>query len=265
MTDSTDTTIGEGPVKFRLGYRDLMSDQGLGIHVLGEIDSKEVELLRFDCFDHEPHYHYGPEKENARLKLDRTTEGDPLDWTLRQLETQLPSMIERAGYPKFARAIDMEELAPTMAELSSVARQVAQEQRSTVKHNRGDVIVDAGPVRFGVEFREFDSDRGVAIHVLGDVGDEEVEMLTFDCFENSPHYHYGPRAKNQRLYLDTTVVPDSLKWTLDLFKGGKLSSMLERAGYADHAARLNPATVAQKVAELDTVASGMQATNARVA
>ena len=119
-------------------------------------------------------------------------------------------------------------------------------QRSTVRHDRGDVIIEAGSVKFGVEFRELASDRGVAIHVLGDAAGEEVELLTFDCFENAPHYHYGPMAKNQRLYLDVTTAPDSLRWALDLFKGGKLAAMLDRAGYSDHAARLNPAMVAQK-------------------
>jgi hypothetical protein len=263
MSETNDTIVGSGSITFQLGYRDLMSDQGVGIHVLGEVDGERVEVLRFDCFDHGPHYHYGPEKKDERLMLDRTTEGDSLEWALDQLETRLPQMVERAGYEELARQIDMEALASTLAELRSAAQHMAREERSTVKHDRGDVIVDAGPVRFGVEFRELTSDRGVAIHVLGDVGDEEVEMLTFDCFENGPHYHYGPQAKNQRLYLDTTAAPDAVAWALDLFKGGKLGPMLERAGYADHAARLNPATVARKVAELGTVATEMQSANAR--
>ena len=39
--------------------------------------------------------------------------------------------------------------------------------------------------------------------------------------------------------------------------------MLQRAGYADHAARLNPAVLAEKVAEVERVAVGMQKANAR--
>ena len=69
---------------------------------------------------------------------------------------------------------------------------MALDQRSTVVHDRGDVIIEAGSVKFGVEFRELGSDRGVAIHVLGDEAGHEVELLTFDCFETAPHYHYGP-------------------------------------------------------------------------
>jgi len=26
-----------------------------------------VRLLRFDCFDNHPHYHYGPENHNIRI------------------------------------------------------------------------------------------------------------------------------------------------------------------------------------------------------
>ena len=258
-----DVIIGEGAIKFGLEYRDLLSDQGVCIHALGDVDGEEVELLRFDCFDHEPHYHYGPEKRNTRLMLDKTTEGDPLDWTLTQLNERLPEMVRRAGYDELAAGIDMEGLRGTLDETVATAKRMSVDGRRTVMHNRGDEVIEAGPVRFGLEFRELANDRGVAIHVLGDVGGEEVELLTFDCFERAPHYHYGPRAKNQRLYLDMTATPDPLDWALNLFKGGKLAPMLERAGYADHAARLNPAVLADRVAEVESVATRMQADNAK--
>ncbi len=263
MSERGDVIVGNGAIKFGLEYRDLMSDQGLCIHALGETDGAEVEVLRFDCFDHQPHYHYGPEKRNERLMLDKTTEGDPLEWTLKQLNERLPEMIGRAGYDDLAEKARAADLGPTLSELGSTARKMSREGRRTVKHDRGEVIVDAGAVRFGIEFRELANDRGVAIHVLGDVGSDEVELLTFDCFEKAPHYHYGPRAKNQRLYLDTTTVHDPLRWALDLFKGGKLASMLERAGYRDHAAALNPSVLSERVGEVESVATGMQQANAQ--
>lgn len=258
-----DVIIGEGAVKFGLEYRDLLSDQGVCLHALGDVDGEEVELLRFDCFDHEPHYHYGPEKRNTRLMLDKTTEGDPLEWTLNQLNERLPEMVRRAGYDELADGIDMDALRSTLDEVGTTARGMAADGRRTVVHNRGDEVIEAGSVRFGLEFRELANDRGVAIHVLGDVGGEELELLTFDCFERAPHYHYGPRAKNQRLYLDTTATPDPLDWALNLFKGGKLAAMLERAGYGDHAARLNPAVLADRLVEVESVATEMQRANSK--
>jgi len=263
MAQTGEVVVGEGTVRFGLEYRDDMSDQGVCIHALGEIDGRNVELLRFDCFDHQPQYHYGPEKKNERLMLDQTTEGDALEWTLTQIRAKLPEMVRRAGYEDLADELDATALGSTLEELGTTARRMARERRSTAMHDRGDTVLEAGPVRFGVEFRDFGSDRGVAIHVLGDVGDEEVELLTFDCFERAPHYHYGPRAKNQRLYLDTTTVPDALGWALDLFKGGKLAPMLERAGYPDHAARLNPSVLSRSVAEVETVALKLQRENAK--
>ncbi len=264
MKERGDTVFGDNAIKFGVEYRDLLNDQGVCIHVLGDIsDDEEHELLRFDCFDHEPHYHYGPQKRNQRLVLDKTTEGDSLDWTINQIRTRLPEMLERAEYPELAETARTSDLDSEIDELESYARQLSVDGRNTNIHNRGDVVLEAGPVRFGVEFRTLSNDRGVAIHVLGDVGGEEHELLTFDCFERAPHYHYGPVAKNQRLYLDMTTVPDPLGWALDLFRGGKLGTMLERAGYTDHAARLNPALVASAVAELEGVSREMETANAQ--
>ena len=172
-------------------------------------------------------------------------------------------MVKRAGYEGLADQIDVDALKASLAELEKESKKMAAEGRRTVMHNRGDEVIEAGPVRFGIEFRELANDRGIAIHVLGDVGNEEVELLTFDCFEKAPHYQYGPRAKNQRLYLDTTAVPDPLAWALDLFKGGKLASMLERAGYNDHAAKLNPSILAERLETVESIATGLQKANAK--
>lgn len=262
MAKSDGIKIAGDLLTFTYAYRDQLSDQGVGINVWANIEGQETEILRFDCFDHEPHYHYGPENRDERLMLDKTTEGDSLDWALGQIRERLPNMIRRAGYEALANEIEEADLIDIIDQLEFGAVKLAREGRSTVIHNRGDIIVEAGAIRFGLEFREMTNDRGVAIHVLGDVGDEEIELLTFDCFENAPHYHYGPRAKNQRLYLDMTTVPDPLNWTIDLFKGGKLASMLERAGYGDHAARINPSVLASSVVELKRVAEDMKKDNA---
>ena len=256
-------SIGDGPVKFKVQYQDLLKDQGLTISVLGEFDNggrastspnAPIPFLNFYCFDHDPHYYYGDEKQSERISIDQTTEGEPLEWILSLFRNRLPELVARAGFQKFAKEIKMASLGSTLDELENTARKMATEQRSTVIHNRGDVIIEAGPIRFGIEDRE----PGIAIHILGDIDGEEKEMLTFDCFDEEPHYHYGPRAKNQRLYLDTTAIPDSLQWALDLLKGGKLVPMLQRAGYYDHASRLNPTTIANKLPELESVALAMK-------
>ena len=90
---------------------------------------------------------------------------------------------------------------------------------------------------------------------------EEIELLTFDCFRNAPHYHYGPRSKNQRLYLDRTVVPNPLIWALHLLKGGKLAAMLERAGYKEHAQKLNPAVMVHGMTQVESISMEMEKGN----
>ncbi len=258
MSALNEFSIGDGLLCVKLLYRDMMADQGVCLQIHGEVDGREVEILRFDCFDYSPHYHYDPGNSNDRLMIDLTTEGDSLEWTLMQLNSRLGDMIRRAGYSEIADNADKLDLAGDIEAVAFQARNLAVSGRSTVIHDRGDVIVDAGSIKFGVEYRNLGNDEGVAIHVLGDYDGQEIELLTFDCFKNSPHYHYGPRSKNQRLYLDKTVVPDPLGWAIDLFKGGKVGPMLERAGYGEHVSKLNPSVLLNSVLEVESVGREME-------
>ena len=106
VDDLVETIIGDGDIKFSLNYSDHLSDQGVNIAVLAVIDDDIIELLRFDCFDHQPHYHYGPSKSNKRFMLDQTTEGDPVEWALLQIGENLPAMLNRSGYVDISNNID---------------------------------------------------------------------------------------------------------------------------------------------------------------
>ncbi len=98
---------------------------------------------------------------------------------------------------------------------------------------------------------------------MADVADNEVELIAFDCFRMNPHYHYGPRNKNERIFMDTTLVDDSLEWVLDQFKGGNIPSMIERAGYPSIASAVDTSLVATKVGELETTIKAMAKTDPR--
>ena len=134
---------------------------------------------------------------------------------------------------------------PYPAEFRQEMLELARTERRTVHHKfermlEGDMI-EAGNIRFGLEYRIIPqvNDEGMAIHVVSDVAGQEVELLAFDCFKNGPHYHYGPRNQDVRIYWDTTTSGETLRWTLDQFKEGKLKSMIERAGYPSIAAELD--------------------------
>ena len=271
--DAGNTRIACGLICFALQYRDLDggaphgqgrggrggndADQGVCLQIVGHVDGKERELLRFECLDNRPHYHYDPEHQNIRIMLDPTTTGNPLRWTMNQLRSKLPAMLARAGYQDIALQIDPSLLVEKLPEVETKAGEMALRERRTVRHNRGTEVIEAGNIRFGLELRAVGQDGGIAIHVLGDIAGQEIELLAFDCFRTSPHYHYGPRYKNERIFWDTTLVRDPFTWTLDQFKTGKLPAMLTRAGYPTVAAALDEGLIAGKLPEVEARGQAM--------
>lgn len=263
------------------------ADQGVSIDVAAEVDGKPTALLRFHCFDLERSYIYGPENPNMKLegpmilgvrtrgrqttgqlyRMDPIADGNPIGWTIRTLEKKLPKMLERAGYAQIASATDMAEVTRVLPEVEGYARDIYAAKRNTVKHNRGTHILPAGNIKFGLEMRRQQTgDGGLAIHVLADLAGstessyvEETEILAFDCFWDGPHYHYGPRNKNHRIYWDRTLVEDPLAWVLEQFENGKLGAMIERAGYPGVAADLDREKIASVLPALRKTARELQA------
>lgn len=267
------TRIEAGPISFALQHRYLdggaphtqgpggrgggNATQGVCIQAVANVDGKETELLRFDCFEIDPHYHYGPEKENVRIMLDTTTSGNPIGWTVKQLRTKLPDMLRKASYEDLAGQLDMNMVSQKVAEVEAAAREMDAKGHNYTRHNRGEPVIEAGNIKFGLEMRTVGPDGGPAIHLMADVADQEIELIAFDCFRLNPHYHYGPRYKNERIFMDTTLVDDSLEWVLDQFKEGKLPAMIERAGYPTIAAQVDSELVAVKVAEMEATIKDM--------
>ena len=149
------------------------ADQGVSIVVQGIVDGEETTLLRFNCFDVERSYIYGPENPNLKsdgpmmlagrtegstgmgklYRMDPTADGNPIGWTIKTMKSKLPDMLERAGYPEIAKELDLEELMDTLPELEATARELFVSKRNVVKHNRGTDIFEAGNIRFGLEMR----------------------------------------------------------------------------------------------------------------
>jgi hypothetical protein len=235
------------------------ADQGVVIAVKASVAGKDTTLLRFNCFDVEKSYDYGPENRELVVAgpemlgdialtnhyiMDPIACGNPIGWTIKTLGSKLTKMLDRAGYPAIGKTVKMTAVRQVLPEVEACAREVYATKRNTVKHNRGTDIFECGNFRFGLEMRRLPmGDGGLAIHVLADIGGtpgkaytEETEMLAFDHFWNGAHYHYGPRNKNHRIYWDRTLVEDPLEWTLGQFEAGKLPAMITRAGYPGVAA-----------------------------
>ena len=236
--DKGSVVFNGGAVDITLEYRELMPDQGLCVQVFGKAEGQDTEILRFDCFDQMPHYHYGPANHNIRLNMDKTTVGNPFGWTLDNLRTKLPAMIQRAGYEDLAAEVEANPVAESVLdEVEAKGRQMAVGMRRTVTHKFERMLEEdvftVGNLRIGLEYRILPqaNTEGLAIHVLSDVADQNVELLAFDCFVNGPHYHYGPRNQDIRIYWDTTTSGETLRWTIDQFYAGNMKKMVERAGY----------------------------------
>ena len=253
------TVIHAGPIDFAMSYRqEIMDDQGLCLQVYSKINNHDTEILRFDCFDQNPHYHYGPENHNIRLHMDKTTAGNSLGWTLGNVRNKLSTMVERAGYEDLASNLETNPISDaTLDELESTARNMALEGRRTVHHMMPEMLdgdkIEVGNLKFGLEYRHLPqiNDEGMAIHVLTDIAGQEVELLAFDCFEKGPHYHYGPRNQDVRIYWDVTTSGETLRWTLDQFKAGKIRSMIQRAGYPTVAANVDEELVQATLPQIE--------------
>jgi hypothetical protein len=279
MPQSPGTNFAADPLSFVVRHQlwdgnvEDHVDQGVSIDVTADIDGKRTILLRFNCFDIERSYVYGPENPELstplrvggglgiHCRMDPVVDGNPVGWTIRTLSRKLPQMLERAGYKSVADATNIAAVRRILPQVEACAREMFVTHRNTVKHNRGTEIFEAGVIRFGLEMRRLNNgDGGLAIHVLADIGGskgkayvDETELLAFDHFWNNAHYHYGPRNKNHRINWDLTVIDDPLEWTFEQLENRKLPAMIERAGYPGIAADL----------DLDLIASVLPALKKR--
>lgn len=249
MQQAARTKIEAGAVTFVVQHElwdgNLQDHSDQGVVIL--VEANDTTMLRFNCFDDERSYIYGPEGKNRVCRMDPVVDGNPIRWSVKQIKSNLTNMLIEAGYEDTAKSVNMDQVKAAAEELESTAREVYATGRNTVKHNRGHDIFEAGNIRFGLEVRkQAGGDGGLAIHVLSDLSGtpgrsytEETELLAFDCFRDAPHYHYGPRNKNHRIFWDRTIVSDPLEWTLGQFKSKNLKAMIARAGYPGVAADLD--------------------------
>lgn len=111
-----------GGVELRVDDRNFGSDGGPSVRVYGEADGKDIQLLRFDCFRKDPHYHYDPSGKNDQRHLDKASVPDSVAWTIEQLRENLVEMIHTAGYNSVADNVDQAAVAQVLPEVESLMR-----------------------------------------------------------------------------------------------------------------------------------------------
>ena len=108
-TDTTHKTVGLGGLRFEVTHRSLGEDGGPTIAVYGGVDGKDVQVLRFDCFRKDPHYHMPPGSKDS-LHLDPASVGDGLEWSLTQIKEHVPEMLATAGFFDLSKSVDRDAL-----------------------------------------------------------------------------------------------------------------------------------------------------------
>src|SRR5215469_517675 len=192
MEEAKKARFSAGPLTFAVrhelwdGNIQDHPDQGVVILVMADVAGKETALLRFNCFDFERSYIYGPENTDLRVegpamlggavptnlyRMDSTVDGNPIGWTIRTLGTKLPKMLGRAGYPHIAEIVDMAAVTAVLPDVEACARELRATKRNTVKHNRGTHIFEAGTTGGGVEMPSLRmGDGALAIPVRAGIG-----------------------------------------------------------------------------------------------
>ncbi len=222
-------TIGVGGLRFNVRYSNVNADRGPSLRIYGDVEDKPVQLLRFDCFDIQPHFHYDPDGKNDLLKMDTTKVTDPISWSMDYLQGNVTTLIRIAGYNALAAQLDEGTLSAALPTVEKALRDSIPMQPSKM---------EASGLRFAVDYRTTKTDRGPSLQILGDVDGQPVQLLRFDCFEQEPHFHYDPQGKNNRIFLNTPRVADSIAWSMDYLRG-HMSSLVRIAGYARLADRLD--------------------------
>jgi hypothetical protein len=222
-------TIGVGGLRFNVRYSKTNADRGPSLRVYGDVEGKPVQLLRFDCFEQGPHFHYDPEGKNNQLRMDKSKVSDPIAWSMDYLRGNVASLIRIAGQGALADQLDEEVLTAALPTVEKALRDSIP---------AGTPRMEASGLRFAVQYRNGTTDRGPSLQILGDVDGNSVQLLRFDCFENEPHFHYDPDGKNNRIFLNKARAADPIAWSIDYLRGN-VTSLVRIAGYGRLADQLN--------------------------
>jgi len=115
-------TIDAGGVQLRVENREIGEDGGPAVCVYAAVDGTDIQVLRFDCFRKDPHYHFDPAGTNDKRDLDPDSVPDPVSWTLDQLGNHLEELIREAGFETAAMKVDQAGVAEVLPQVESIMR-----------------------------------------------------------------------------------------------------------------------------------------------
>ena len=113
-----------GGATFRVEYRTADTDYGPAIRVFADVEGEPRQVLRFDCFADDPHYHYDPTGVNKMFHLDEMTMGCSIEFSLRQIAENTQAMINKAGFAATAESIDQSQIANRIGDIKALIEDV---------------------------------------------------------------------------------------------------------------------------------------------
>ena len=111
MAMGTTETVELGGLHFVVMHRSFGEDGGISIEVFGDVDGQRMQVLRFDCFRNEPHYHHAPMGKNIVTNLEASGIDGSVAWALGQIRDRTPDLLREAGYEHLAGVVDAQAVA----------------------------------------------------------------------------------------------------------------------------------------------------------
>src|SRR5262245_56011343 len=139
-----DAELASGRLRVRVRRREVGGDGGVSIELSGATRGEPAELLRFDLFRRDPHYHVPASA--AQIDLDAARDGDPLEFALACIRQGLPELLGRANQPELARSVEATASA-ALAELASRVRDAVQSAPEPSSSYRVELPGPAEPTR----------------------------------------------------------------------------------------------------------------------
>jgi hypothetical protein len=219
------------------GLRFVVSsnDYGANLAVFGDLGKGCVELIRFQDYVDDPHYHA---PVGGWFAFDRAAHGEPLAWWITQLRDHLPSWLEESGFAELVPTIDLDEVRANVGRLNEAMITCVPDSFSRVPgvgirrtewstdqsafQKRNEQAIEFGGLRFEIFF---DRDLGATMEVFALTDGKPIPMIRLDDYDENPHYH---APVGVWFNFDRASLGEPLAWFTDQVRN-HLPALLERS------------------------------------
>ena len=134
----------------------IATEEGVSIHVMGDVGGDLKEYVRFDCLSSGPHYHYIGHKRDfpdygdhsVVAGIDPISIGEPIPWALDRLRHRLPEMLAFAGRKDLAEKVkgnaEYEAALPEVAQAAKRASVRSEEAAKAYGGMKGSAAASSG-------------------------------------------------------------------------------------------------------------------------